>query len=352
MVYQEKRLVELFDIKKLDYRSQLKSKLHNEGIVIGSDGTLGIDYCTDEYSFSNVILFLENKSNGEVLSKYVYYYLLANQDWIERVFKCMKRVLISQLLSHLSIKYPPIIEQYEIVQKLDIVQNLYNWQVQASDNLIQFPYTCYQRMEKALGMMWKHDIKLRELVHIRQGKSCKKMDLLNVCVDRGVIEIYGKSKVALTIINDKYDPYFIACILPLKKILRMLEDYAIDNKIPLLRIENISLKVPNKREQLYLVDLYKKVDAVKNDMMDAIKQINVLKDYYLHYYLYRKIFGRNFSSFDEKEIVKYSYKIPAMVDSLQTYDALREELYNSLLCGDKEQYFDANTNSVKLRKKS
>lgn len=351
MEYQERKLPELFVIKQLKSRSLPKPQLLKEGIVVGSDGNLYVNYCTDEYVFPHAILFLENKRNGEILTKYAYYYLLANQDWLDRVFKCMKRKLTCQLLSHFSVKYPPMIEQYEIVQKLDIVHHSYNWQIKAYANLVHFPYSFYQRMEKASGLMWKRELKLGQLVNIRQGKNGKERDFLDVRVDGKTVEFIGKSKVILTVKNGRCNPYFLACMLPTKKLFRMLSHFTIENKIPILQMETISLKLPTKREQLHLEELYKKVASVKADMVAAIKQLKALKDYYLHYYLYRRSFGQNFSLLDEKEIVKYSYKTPAMVDSLQTYDALRIELYNSLLCGDKEQYFDEHTNSVKLRKR-
>lgn len=352
MEYQERRFAELFDIKLLKSQSVLKPQLLNEGVVIGSEGNLYIDYCTDEYQFPNVILFLKNKSQDVVLAKYAYYYLLANQDSLDRVFKCMKRKLTRQLFSCMSIKYPPMIEQYEIVQKLDIVHNSYDWQLKAYANLIHFPCSYYLRMKKASNMMWNKNVKLGKLVNIRLGKKCKERDFLNVRVNGNNIEIYGKSKVILTVEKDKCNPYFLACMLPTHNLFRMLEHFTIENKIPIMQMETICVKLPTKREQQHLEELFKKVEVVKNDMLDAIKQIKVLRDYYLHYYLYRKSFGHNLSLLDEKEIVKYSYTTPAMIDSLQTYDALRAELYKSLLCGDNEQYFDATTNSVKIRKKS
>lgn len=352
MEYQERRFAELFDIKLLKSQPVLKPQLLNEGVVIGSEGNLYIDYCTEECQLPNVILFLKNKSKDVVLTKYAYYYLLANQDWLDRVFKCMKRKLTRQLLSYLSIKYPPLIEQYEIVQKLDIVHHSYEWQLKAYANLIHFPSSYYQRMEKASNMMWSEEVKLGELVSIRQCRKGMEWDFLDVRVDGETVEFLGKSKVILSVKNDKCNPYLLACMLPTISLFRMLEHSTRENKIPIMQMETISLKLPTKREQLHLEDLFKKVDAVKADMMNAIKQLQVLKDYYLHYYLYRKSFGQYFSLLDEKEFVKYSYKTPAMVDSLQTYDALRKELYKSLRCGDKEQYFDESTNSVKLRKKS
>lgn len=41
----------------------------------------------------------------------------------------------------------------------------------------------------------------------------------------------------------------------------------------------------------------------------------------------------------------------SMIDSIQTYDALRKEIYQSLEKENMIQYFDSSTNSVKIKRR-
>lgn len=328
-----------------------KPKLFQEGIVVGFNGELFIDYCSGEYLISTTVLFLISQNNEEILTKYAYYYMLANKDWLVRIFQCMNKKISVELLSNFTIKYPPIADQYNLVQKLDVAFNLHEWQLNAYGILSCFPYSYYKRMEKVSGTFWSKEVKLGKLVDIRQGKEDKKQAFLNVMVLGDRLEFSGKSKVSLTIKNHKCNPYFLACSLPSKRLFRLIESFTICNKIPLLQMENMLLKLPSKKEQYHLEHLFKSVDEVKNNMKELIKLVRALKRNYLHYYLYRKNFGVVLSRLTQKEITKYSYKHPSLIDSLQTFDAIREEVYKSLQKEDWKQYYNSLTNSVSLRRK-
>lgn len=349
MNYQEKAITEFFEVKLFKSPST-KSYLNKEGIIVSFDGILCVDYCSDEYVYTGAILFLEKKGQEELLAKYAYYYLLANKDWIYRILKSVRR-LTPLVFSRLTIKYPTVSEQYEIVQKLDLIHKIKGWQFGAYGNLTNFPYSYYQRMEKASGFLWKNEMKLSKLVDIRQGKGNKESLFLNVKVNSETIEFSGKSKVILRMKSEKSNSYFLACALPTRKLFRMLRSFTIANKIPLLQMRNLTIKLPSKKEQLHFEEIYRKVDEIKSYMKEFVEQINLIEDFYLYNFLYRKNFGKTFSSNTNKDSGKYSYENPTIINTLQTFNAIRAELYKELNNDEVIQYFDSVTQSVCLKRK-
>ena len=349
MNYLEKTITELFEVKLFKSPST-QSCLNKEGIIVGFDGVLYVDYSLDEYVYTSAILFLEKKDQEELLVKYAYYYLLANKDWIYRILKSIRR-LTPLVFSRLTIKYPTISEQNEIVQKLDLIHKIKGWQFGAYGNLTNFPYSYYQRMEKASGFLWKNEMKLSKLVDIRQGKGNKESLFLNVKVNSETIEFSGKSKVILKMKSEKSNSYFLACALPTRKLFRMLRSSAIASKIPLLQMKNLTIKLPSKKEQMHFEEIFRKVDEIKSYMKEFVERMSLIEDFYLYSFLYRKNFGRTFSSNTNFDSGKYSYENSSIIDTLQTFNAIRTELYKELNNDEVIQYFDSVTQSVCLKRK-
>lgn len=349
MNYLEKTITELFEVKLFKSPST-QSCLNKEGIIVRFDGVLYVDYSLDEYVYTSAILFLEKKDQEELLVKYAYYYLLANKDWIYRILKSIRR-LTPLVFSRLTIKYPTISEQNEIVQKLDLIHKIKGWQFGAYGNLTNFPYSYYQRMEKASGFLWKNEMKLSKLVDIRQGKGNKESLFLNVKVNSETIEFSGKSKVILKMKSEKSNSYFLACALPTRKLFRMLRSSTIASKIPLLQMKNLTIKLPSKKEQMHFEEIFRKVDEIKSYMKEFVERMSLIEDFYLYSFLYRKNFGRTFSSNTNFDSGKYSYENSSIIDTLQTFNAIRTELYKELNNDEVIQYFDSVTQSVCLKRK-
>ena len=349
MNYLEKTITELFEVKLFKSPST-QSYLNKEGIIVGFDGVLYVDYSLDEYVYTSAILFLEKKDQEELLVKYAYYYLLANKDWIYRILKSIRR-LTPLVFSRLTIKYPTISEQNEIVQKLDLIHKVKGWQFGAYGNLTNFPYSYYQRMEKASGFLWKNEMKLSKLVDIRQGKGNKESLFLNVKVNSETIEFSGKSKVILKMKSERSNSYFLACALPTRKLFRMLRSSTIASKIPLLQMKNLTIKLPSKKEQMHFEEIFRKVDEIKSYMKEFVERMSLIEDFYLYSFLYRKNFGRTFSSNTNFDSGKYSYENSSIIDTLQTFNAIRTELYKELNNDEVIQYFDSVTQSVCLKRK-
>ncbi len=84
------------------------------------------------------------------------------------------------------------------------------------------------------------------------------------------------------------------------------------------------------KEQQLIADIYHNFKSnFEGSSSEQIQKLEVLKKYRLSNYLYRRNFGRNISRLDEKEMKKYMYMNSSMIDSIQTYDALRKEIYQS-----------------------
>lgn len=359
--YTEKYLKDLFDIYMIN-PPQDKSKEKNnlaealsglgysngnvEGIVIGNDGNLFVDYVAAKYTFSKRILFLESKSSL-VSCKYVYYYLLANKDRLDSLFYAVGRMFDDKLFSSIGIKYPSLEAQNDIVQELDFVNDMYEYQLEAYKYLLHFPASYYYRMENASGVFWKSH-KLSALANVKVLKTRNTDVFPHVRITSDTIEIANRKIIKITNINKEYNPYFLASVLLRNNFLRLLDsNFGIQN----YRLENFLIKVPSVNEQKRLEELFKHVETVLADMLESIEQMDILKTYYFHYSLYRKNFGRDFPTMAKSAPLKYSYENCTAIDSLRTYNTLREELFKSIQKGSIVQYFDAESQMVKLKRK-
>ena len=358
--YTEKYLKDLFDIYMIT-PPQDKSKEKNnltdalfglgyskgnaEGIVIGNDGNLFVDYVDAKYSFSKRILFLESKSSL-VSCKYVYYYLLANKDRLDSLFYSVGRTFDDKLFLSIGIKYPSLEAQNDIVQELDFISDMYECQLEAYKYLLHYPASYYYRLETASGVFWKSH-KLAALANVNVLKH-RKDGLPYVHITPNKIEIANKKVIKIKDINKEYNPYFLASVLLTSKFLRLLDsNFGIQN----YRLENFLIKIPSDNEQKRLEELFNHVESVLADMLESIKQMEILKKYYFHYSLYRKNFGRDFPTMAMSAPLKYSYENYTAIDSLRTYNTLREELFKSIEKGSVVQYFDAESQMVKQKRK-
>lgn len=131
----------------------------------------------------------------------------------------------------------------------------------------------------------------------------------------------------------------------------MLRSSTIASKIPLLQMKNLTIKLPSKKEQMHFEEIFRKVDEIKSYMKEFVERMSLIEDFYLYSFLYRKNFGRTFSSNTNFDSGKYSYENSSIIDTLQTFNAIRTELYKELNNDEVIQYFDSVTQSVCLKRK-
>lgn len=357
--YAEKYMKDLFDIHMINpsqgkEKNNLAEALSSlgyskgivEGIVIGNDGNLFVDYVDAKYTFSKRILFLESKSRL-VSCKYVYYYLLANKDRLDSIFYAVGKTFDDKLFSLIGIKYPSLEAQNDIVQDLDFVKDMYEYQLEAYKYLLHYPASYYYRMEIASGVFWESH-KLGALANIKVLKHRNTDGFPHVRITSDTVEIANRKIIKIKNINKEHNPYFLASVLLTSNFLRLLDsNFGIQN----YRLENFLIKIPSVNEQERLEELFKHVESVLTDMLESIKQMEILKKYYFHYNLYRKNFGRDFPTMAKSAPIKYSYENYTAIDSVRTYNTLREELFKSIEKGSIVQYFDAESQMVKLKRK-
>lgn len=366
MEYNKVRIGNLFDVRLLSekkYRgSSLQSKgaisgngaffstINKEGVVVGVNHELFVDYTEGGYPCTQKLLFLQNKKESVILSKYVYYYLLANKDRLEKLYLSIDKSLNARLISQLEICYPSISEQYEIIGKLDILFNLIKYSKVSLEYIQLFPPAFYQRMKVASGFLWEN-AKLGDIAELTIQKATCNVAWNIKIEDNNSLLIGGSIKLLINHISEICDPYVLASALSVKSLYRRLEKEKEVNKVSLYKMRKDIIKIPSVKEQQLIADICKISNQTLKVLSEQIQKLEVLKKYCLSNYLYRRNFGRNISGLDENEMKKYMYMNSSMIDSIQSYDALRKEIYQSLEMGNMIQYFDSSTNSVKIKRR-
>lgn len=95
-----------------------------ESIIIGTGGIANIEYDI-EYSCSADNIIIKSKSNKKYLTKYIYYFLFANINIVERCFKGTTIKHISkEYISNINIPIPSLENQQKIIEKMEEKENL------------------------------------------------------------------------------------------------------------------------------------------------------------------------------------------------------------------------------------
>ena len=121
-------------------------------------------------------------------------------------------------------------------------------------------------------------------------------------------------------------------------------------KTPAAAIQEAIIITPSTHEQTLIEEIYKNTEKIAKLLYDLIGKLQKVKLYFLVDSLHRKNFNLSRKRKADKIMTKFLYTNSNFVDSIQNYDALRYEIYQSLRKGELEQYFDTMSNSVKLRK--
>lgn len=324
--------------------------MNNVGITITCAKQLGICYCDgNNFAIEKPCYLLASVSNDNVNVKYVYYFLLSNKDRLDKLYISLKESAFIRALSRLVIFYPSVSEQQAIVGKLDVIFNLVRVCEDSLRMVEKLPYAVYRRNERIAGSLWK----TVQIGDITQRISIKKGEnQISEKIKKSTNSlIFGnKTKLVLDGVSPEYDVEFLKCILSGKQFVSRLEQ-AKRGKISLYKIKQTIVRIPSKKEQDLILLIYHKSNEVKDYLYDSVCSLYVLKEYCLYRYLFRKNFGQHIHEFLRGDLLKYSYLKPMMIGSLNRYDELRKELYDSLRNHEVIQDFDEVTKSVKLRRK-
>lgn len=366
MTYQKAKIGDLFDVQLLDSRkrkghfsiledesekySNPFSTLDKVGVVVEGYRCISVNFSDGDYLFSKKVLLLADgpKNNNLVLCKYVYYYLLANKDRLDKLYMALDQKIIPKILESFVVYYPSMAEQYEIVGKLDSIFNMMRFAEELLSIVKTFPSAFCLRMKQATGYLWNVE-QLRNLASLSIKKDKASMNW-STKIEGRFIEMGGKIKLSINCLSDKCNPYFLASALSVKTLFRQLETERDINMVSLYKMNKCEIRIPTPPEQILVEEIYKSTEKLSVLLYDLIEKLQMIKLYYLTVFLYRKSFNPGQKKYTDKTLTKCLYTNSNFVDSIQSYDALRHEIYQSLRKGELEQYFDAVSNSVKLRK--
>lgn len=367
MDYHKIQVKDLFYIKKIESKAAIKGNtlmgdgrekaaspiyfMNNVSIIITCTKQLSVDYCDgNNFAIEKPCYLLAPVSNDNVNVKYVYYFLLSNKDRLDKLYKSLNESAFIRALSRLMIFYPSVSEQQAIVGKLDVIFNLIRVCEDSLRMVEKLPYAVYRRNERIAGSLWN----LVRVGDITQRISIKKGEnQISEKIKKSTNSlIFGdKTKLAFDNISPEYDVEILKCILSGKHFMRQLELVKKKGKISLYKIKRTIVRIPSKKEQDLILQICHKSNEIKDNLYDTVCSLYLLKEYCLHRYLFRKNFGQHVHESLRGDLLKYSYLKPMMIGSLNRYDELRKELYDSLRNHEVMQDFDEVTKSVKLRRK-
>ena len=365
MDYHKIALRDLFYIKKIESKAASKVNdlmgsnrekapfyiMNDVGITITCAKQLSIGYCDgNNFAIEKPCYLAASVSNDNVNAKYVYYFLLSNKDRLDKLYKSLSESAFVRVLSRLMIFYPSVSEQQAIVGKLDVIFNLIRVCEDSLRMVERFPYAVYRRNERIAGTLW-NSVQVSDITQRISIKKGENQISEKIKKSTNSLIFGDKTKLVFDNVSPEYDVEFLKCILSGKQFISRLEQAKRRGKISLYKIKRTIVRIPSKKEQDLILQIYHKSNEIKDNLYDSVCSLYLLKKYCLHHYLYRKNFGQHIHESLRGDLLKYSYLKPMMIGTLDRYDELRKELYDSLRNHEIIQDFDEVTKSVKLRSK-
>lgn len=366
MDYHKNQVKDFFYIKKIEAKAASKGNalmgdgrekaaspiyfMNNVSIIITCTKQLSIGYCDgNNFAIEKTCYLLASVSNDNVNVKYVYYFLLSNKDRLDKLYKSLTESAFIRALSRLMIFYPSVSEQQVIVGKLDVIFSLIRVCEDSLRMVEKLPYAVYRRNERIAKSLWN----LVQVGDITQRISIKKGEnQISEKIKKSTNSLVFGDKIKLVFdnVSPGFNMEFLKCILSGKQFVSQLEQVKRRGNVSLYKIKRATIKIPSEKEQDLILQIYHKSNEVKEYLYDSVSSLYRLKKYCLHHYLYRKNFGQHIHESLRGDLLKYSYLKPMMIGSLNRYDELRKELYDSLRNHEVIQDFDEVTKSVKLRR--
>lgn len=367
MDYQKIALRDLFYIKKIESKAASKGNalmgsnrekapsliyiMNDAGITITCAKQLSIGYCDgNNFAIEKPCYLAASVSNDNINAKYVYYFLLSNKDRLDKLYKSLSESAFIRVLSRLVIFYPSVSEQQAIVGKLDVIFNLIRVCEDSLRMIEKLPYAVYRRNEQIANSLWK-SVQIGEVTQRVSIKNGENQISEKIKKSKKSLIFGNKIKLVFDNVSPECDVEFLKCILSGKRFIIQLNQAKRGGKISLYKIKRAIIRIPSKKEQNLILQVYHKSNEVKDNLCDTVCSLYLLKKYCLRHYLYRKNFGQHIRESLSGDLLKYSYLKPMMIGSINRYDELRKELYDSLRNKEVVQVFDEETKSVKLRRK-
>lgn len=327
----------------LDYKTQ-ECVFVKPVILLDKVGKPNVEYVKEKCIISKNRLMLINMMPELVLTKYVYYYLLANDDLLQQFYLGTIPTFNKSSLQHIQILVPSLSEQIIKVAEFDVFNSLIEKRKTSIESLNGFLQAYYGRAYKVSGQFWKKR-KISTIASIQAYKSDVKLSTLSIFpIEDGVV-LAGRSPVFIKVKQSECNPYFLACAIRAK----MNND--VNVFINIKELSNIIVNLPSMSEQNVYEVIYKMVYRILDDMKLFSMKLNILFKFLLHRDLYKANISNQIQmSHNASEAGSVLLVNQKDIPSLMQYDDIRRQRYEMLEERRIEQRFDKKSGKIILVK--
>jgi type I restriction-modification system DNA methylase subunit len=159
--------------KNKDFKKIKNFELHNENIFISNVSPLGlIQYYNGKCCYSNLLYHIKIKNDyiDKINIKYIYYYLLNKQEYIEENYQlgCANKKLDIEEFNLMKIPIPPIEIQNKKVEEIDkLEQSIQTMKIRISQIKYEQEYILSIKLRECTNIIYKS---LGEITKYKSGK--------------------------------------------------------------------------------------------------------------------------------------------------------------------------------------
>lgn len=327
----------------LDYKTQ-ECVFVKPVIILDKVGKPNVEYAKEKCIISKNKFLLINIKPELVMTKYVYYYLLANDDLLQQFYLGTIPTFYKSSLRHIQILAPSLSEQAIKVAEFDILNSLIEKRKTSIGSLSSFMQAYYGRAYKVSGQFWKKR-KISTIASIQPYKSNIKLSMLSAFPREDGVVLAGRRSVFIKVKQSECNPYFLACAIQAKI------DNDVDVFINIKELSNIIVNLPYMSEQNIYEEIYKMVYRILDDMKLFGMKLNILFRFLLHRDLYKvNISNQIQMSRNASEAGSVLQVNQKDIPSLMQYDEIRRQRYEMLEERKIEQRFDKKSGKIILVK--
>ena len=327
----------------LDYKTQ-ECVFVKPVILLDKVGKPNVEYVKEKCIISKNRFMLINMKPELVMTKYVYYYLLANDDLLQQLYLGTIPTFYKSSLRHIQILLPSLPEQTVIVAEFDIINSLIEKRKTSIESLSSFLQAYYGRAYKVSGQFWKKR-KISTIASIQPYKSDIKLSTLSVFPREDGVVLAGRRSVFIKVKQSECNPYFLACAIQAKI------DNDVDVFINIKELSNIIVNLPYMSEQNIYEEIYQMVYRILDDMKLFGMKLNILFRFLLHRDLYKANISNQIQmSRNASEVGSVLQVNQKDIPSLMQYDEIRRQRYEMLEERKIEQRFDRKSGKIILVK--
>lgn len=323
----------------LDYKTQ-ECVFVKPVILLNKVGKPNVEYAKEKCIISRNRFLLINMKPELVMTKYVYYYLLANDDLLQQFYLGTIPTFYKSSLRHIQILAPSLSEQAVKVADFDIFDSLIEKRETSIVFLESFLQAYYGRAYKVSGQFWEKK-EISTIASIHPYKSVVKLSTLGVFPREDGVVLAGRRSVFIKVKLSECNPYFLACAIHAK----MNND--VNVFINIKELSNIIVNLPSMSEQNIYEEIYKMVYRILDNMKLFGMNLGILYKFLLHRDLYRANISNQIQmSRNTSEVGSVLQVNQKDIPSLMQYDEIRRQRYKMLEERRIEQRFDKKSGKI------